>query len=77
MSSIEQTVREIVELIARGECEAVAKMTGGARMSADDLREAVDEYGYELSSPGSGWWDMVHVMGEDGYEVEVQGLHVQ
>lgn len=61
MSAMEKTVRKFVELIARGDYEAVATMTGGVRMTAADLREEVEDYGYELSAPGPGWWERVTV----------------
>lgn len=62
MTAMEKTVREIVELVAKGDYQAVEKRSGGVRMSADDLREAVEDWGMELAPPPTdGWWERATV----------------
>ena len=47
----EPVVREIVALLARGEYGAIERRTGGRRLSADELRTAVREYGRRIVAP--------------------------
>ena len=47
----ESVVREVVALLARGEYTALERRTGGARLSATELREAVQAYGRRIVVP--------------------------
>ena len=44
-------MREVVALLARGEYTALERRTGGARLSATELREAVQAYGRRIVVP--------------------------
>ncbi|HKG95318.1 MAG TPA: hypothetical protein VKA84_25590 [Gemmatimonadaceae bacterium] len=47
----EPAVREAVELLARGEYGALEQRSGGVRLSADELRDAVRAYGRRVVAP--------------------------
>ena len=47
----EAAVREVVGLLARGEYAALARLSGGVRLSATQLRTAVREYGRRIVVP--------------------------
>ena len=65
----EAQVRELVELLVRGDYAAIERLTGGVRLRAEHLADAVSEYGRRLVIPswatvpldviefadGSGW----------------------
>jgi len=61
VTALETAVRVIVDLLARGEFATIDRMTGGRRLSANDMREAVEEYGRTLCGVGATWWDTVVV----------------
>ena len=62
MTPVEVSVRTVVDLLVRQEYEALARMTGGIRMSASDIREAIKEYGRTLMPPAADtWWPTVVV----------------
>ena len=46
--AIKESVRMITNLLAMGEWQAIENMTDGRRLSSDDLRSAVVEYGGTL-----------------------------
>lgn len=50
----EHAVRSIIALLAQGEYQAVASMTGSKRLTAAELRTAVEEYGRTLVIPPGG-----------------------
>jgi hypothetical protein len=47
----EPAVRQVVELLARGEYAAVERLSGGVRLTADELAGAVRAYGRRLVVP--------------------------
>jgi hypothetical protein len=49
-------VRAIVDLLVRGEYEAVARITRAVRMPADEIAEAIEEYGRTLVAPDADAW---------------------
>ena len=61
MNSMEAAVRVLVDLLVRGEYATIDRISGGARISASDLKRAVADYGRVLAAPGDGWWDDVSV----------------
>lgn len=46
-----RTAREVVELLVAGEYEQLENLTKSRRLSADELRSAVDDYGERLCLP--------------------------
>ena len=65
---VEATVRHVVGLLAAGAYDALAQLSVDGGLSADDLRQSVEDYGCTvLAEPvhtgtpdplddGSGWW---------------------
>jgi hypothetical protein len=61
-------VRITVELLVRGEYAALETMTRGRRLSAAELRGAVEDYGRRLILPPEDEWsqlDVVEITGSD------------
>jgi hypothetical protein len=52
---IRRTVEEIYELLRQGQYRALERVTGGVRLSATDLEDAVRQYPHALQSrpPGA------------------------
>jgi hypothetical protein len=64
---VKQTVESTVELLVRREYETVARLTEQRRLTADELREAVEGYGRTLVSLPEDWpSDAVVVQTHDG-----------
>lgn len=62
MTSVEVSVRVIVDLLVRGDYEAVERITQSFRMSAAEIDEAISEYGRTLIAPDpQAWWPQVTV----------------
>jgi hypothetical protein len=61
MSAIETAIRVIVDLLTRGQFDAVERITRGRRLSAERLAAAITSYGRTLVSPGESWWASVEV----------------
>lgn len=45
------TVKRLVEWLVNGDLTAIEQYTGGVRLSADLLRDAITEYGHKLVMP--------------------------
>jgi hypothetical protein len=59
---VEVTVRAVVDLLVRGEYEAVERMAEGERMSAGEIDQAISEYGRTLVRPDlAEWWPLVEI----------------
>ena len=54
MWPFDATVREVVALLAEREYAALERLSGGVRLSAAQLREAVHEYGRRIVVPPVG-----------------------
>ena len=69
----ESAVREVVELLARGEYAALERLTGGVRLTADEMATAVAEYGRTLivPLPGAAPLDVVPHRDGGGWSVDV------
>jgi hypothetical protein len=61
LTAIEAAVRIVVDLLVRRQYETIQKLTCGRRLSAKELRSAVEDYGRELVPPAEGWWQTVDV----------------
>ena len=61
MSAEEAAVRGVIDLLVRGDFETALRATRNSRVSADELRRAVAEYGRTLATPEASWWSKVHV----------------
>lgn len=63
-----RAIDEVAQLLARGDFDAVEAVTKGRRLSAQDLRAAVESYGRKLVVPSSGHFEpssVVEVAGSD------------
>jgi hypothetical protein len=54
--SMTAVVRTIVDLLVRGDYVEVERLTEGVRLTADELRFAVDRYGRRLVDPPDSAW---------------------
>jgi hypothetical protein len=61
MNEIEAAIRVIIDLLVRGECATIERLTRGRRLSGRQLEAAVAEYGRHLVPVGEGWWETVTV----------------
>jgi hypothetical protein len=62
VTAVEVAVGTVVDLLVRGEYEAVERITEGDRMSAEEIGEAISEYGRTLVRPDPvEWWPLVVV----------------
>jgi hypothetical protein len=62
VTPVEVTVRTLVDLLVRGEYEAVERMTEGDRMSAREIDQEISEYGRTLARPDPAeWWPLVEI----------------
>ena len=62
VTPVEVAVGSVVDLLVRGEYEAVERITEGDRMSAEEIGEAISEYGRTLVRPDRAeWWPLVVV----------------
>ena len=61
MSSIKSEVSDVVDMLVRGDYDAVVERSNGERLTAAELEQAIADYGRTLQKPGSGWWDTVDV----------------
>jgi|SRR5690554_5233353 len=69
---IESTVRHIYSLLQSQQYEAVEKLTNGIRLSADEIEEAITDYGCRLVPyPDSVELDIVEVTGSTPKEWSV------
>jgi hypothetical protein len=48
---IRETVHRLVEMLVAGDYGGIEEATRGRRLTADQLRQAVEEYGQELRMP--------------------------
>lgn len=62
MNALETAIRTIVGLLVRGQYDVVERLTRGRRLSADELRTAVEDYGRTLVQPGEDWWPEVDIV---------------
>ena len=68
MKSLQAAVKIAVDLLSRGEYEALENLTRGVRLSAREMEDAVDRYGRTLKALPPDWWESVEVT-----EVESSG----
>ena len=61
-SQIRTAVSMVVNLLVRGEYEALESMTRGRMLSADLLRRAVEDYGHRLVTPPDSAWEQLDVV---------------
>ena len=61
MEAIETTVRTAVDLLVRGEFQALECLDQSDRVSAAKAQAAVLDYGRELAPPDNVWWDSVSI----------------
>jgi hypothetical protein len=61
-------VRRVLQMLANGAYEAPAELTNGERLSADEIRQSIADYGRKVATPP-----------EDAYEhidaIEIRGSH--
>lgn len=62
MSPLETAIRVIIDLLIRGEYEAIDMLTRGRRLSAAALEGAVSSYGRKLAMPPDSWMDIVDIV---------------
>ena len=69
----EAQVREVVELLVHGDYAAIERRTGGVRLHAEHLAEAVAEYGRRLVVPpaGAAPLDVIEFQDGSGWAVVV------
>jgi hypothetical protein len=61
---IEHTVRRIYSLLCNQKYGALEKLTSGIRLSADEIEQSIEEYGYLLTPyPDSVELDVIEVIG--------------
>lgn len=51
---IRRTVEKVYELLVQRKYSALEKLTGGVRLSAKEIEDAVNEYPHALQSPPAG-----------------------
>ena len=61
MSAIETAVRVLIGLLIRGDYATIERVTRGRLVTAEQLQQAVLEYGRTLVEPGADWWNQVTV----------------
>jgi hypothetical protein len=61
MSALMTTVRIVVDLLVRQEYGVLEAMTRGNRLSAKDIRWAVEQYGRTLIAPPEDAWNAVEI----------------
>jgi hypothetical protein len=62
VNALETAVRNIMGLLIRREYEVVEKITRGRRLTASQLREAIEEYGRTLVTAPEEWWPTVGII---------------
>jgi hypothetical protein len=67
-SAFTTAVRIAVDLLVRGEYAVIESMTHGHRLSATELRRAVEDYGRHLVLPPEDEWTHLDVVGITGSE---------
>jgi hypothetical protein len=68
MDALVTAARIVVDLLVRGEYEAVERLSGGRRLSAPEMRAAVEGYGRHLVMPPDAEWrqlDAVRISGSE------------
>src|SRR5258706_2479284 len=61
MDALESAVKEVLDLLASDQYEAVEKLTHRRRLNADQIESAISSYGRRAVAPGDGWWGLVEV----------------
>jgi hypothetical protein len=63
MSSLEQAVRSIVDMLVEGKLEELETLSERLYFTAETLQEALDEFPYKpVPLPDEGWWEEVTVI---------------
>ena len=65
-SKIRDTVRRLVEMLVVGDYHGLERASQGRRLTAEQLRQAVEEYGRELRMPPELVFDDLDVVGIEG-----------
>lgn len=68
-------VRTVVDLLVRGEFQSLAAMTRERRLTAEQMKAAVESYGRRLAPPPDDAWDLIDAVRVRGprhatYDVE-------
>ena len=62
----EETVRDLYELLRNGKYEEIVQITGGVRLSSNEIKYAISEYGRRLAPyPKTIDLDVIEVTGSD------------
>jgi hypothetical protein len=63
---IKSTIVQLLDWLVSGDYEAIERFTGGSRLSAEVLRQAVSAYGQRLAMPPTAALDQLDVVEIDG-----------
>ena len=63
---LNETIHHVVALLVRGDYDGLERLSGGVRLSADDVREEVEEYGCTIVPLPPGTTDGIEVIAVDG-----------
>jgi hypothetical protein len=61
-------IREIVSLLVQGNFESVQRLSKGIRLTAEEMRDAIEEYGRQLVMPPSEAFESLDVVKVDDVE---------
>ena len=73
---LQRTLARVGELAVAGDYEALERLTKGRRLAAEELREAVNDYGRRLVSPPEGGWTGRSIVEIEGAEPESWSVYV-
>ena len=73
---LKATVQRVVSLLARGEYEALERLTNGERLTAAEIREGVRDYGGSLVLPPDEAFDNLDVVEIEGEQPRAWGVRV-
>jgi hypothetical protein len=71
-----RTLRHVATLLVAGEYAELARETNGQQLTAEELEQAVVEYGHRLVPPPNGVWEARSIIEVEGATPEAWSIYV-